>query len=293
MKFRGLFVCLLSGVLSVAASGASAEATRSVAAVNAPLAHIARVLGGPDIEVIYPLPSGVDPAFWKPSPEAVQRFQDADLILLNGAGYAGWVETAILPRARLVDTTAAVQDRLIPGGETGVAHKHGPQGEHAHAGRYAFTTWLDPDIAQAQVDAAAEAITRRWPELADEVAARAPVLRAEIAAMDEAFTTLSRRLAGRQVFASHPVYQYFNRAYLGQLISLHWEPDAVPSEEEWSAFSAMFNPGQSPMVIWEDTPMQQTSDRLAKLGVDHVVVSPMANDAETERLFHDIAEQVR
>ena len=197
------------------------------------------------------------------------------------------------PGPRLVDTTAAVRDLLIPASDTGVAHKHGPKGEHAHAGRYAFTTWLDPNIAQAQVDAVAGAIARRWPELAGAVDRRSHALQVEITAMDDAFTALWLDLAGRQVFASHPVYQYFDRAYLSQIISLHWEPDAVPSDQEWSIFRAMIDLDKSPLMIWESTPISPILKRLTEYGVDVVVLSPMANVAETASWFHDIAEQVR
>lgn len=289
MKFSGLLVFFLSAAPSIG----FAEVDRSIAAVNAPLAYIARALGGPDLEVIYPIPKDVDPAFWAPSPEEVQLFQNADLILLNGAGYAGWVNTAILPRARLVDTTAAVQAQLIPADDAGVAHKHGPRGVVAHAGRYAFTTWLDPDIAQAQVDAVAGAITRRWPELADQVRGRVSALRAEVGAMDEAFKALSAELAERQVFASHPVYQYFARAYLGQVTSLHWEPDTLPSDRDWAAFRAMLDPDRSPVMIWEGAPILPIRERLTQFGVGVVVLSPMASTAETGRLFADIAEQIK
>ena len=38
-----------------------------------------------------------DPAFWKPDDAAIARFQTADLILRNGAGYAKWMKTVSLP----------------------------------------------------------------------------------------------------------------------------------------------------------------------------------------------------
>ena len=177
-------LAVLSTVFSTSTSAAE---TGSIAAVNAPLAYFAKVLAGPEIEIIYPIPEGVDPAYWSPAPDDVLMYQQADLILLNGADYAAWTKTEVLPRARLVDTTQLVQNMLIPmTGET-VTHKHGPDGEHAHDGTFAFTTWLDLTVAAAQMDAVAEAISSRWPDRAPKVAARSEYLRAELLAANRKF----------------------------------------------------------------------------------------------------------
>ncbi|MDV7144289.1 metal ABC transporter substrate-binding protein [Tropicimonas sp. TH_r6] len=278
--------------LTLAAPPALADTSRTIAAVNAPLAYIASVLGGAQVDVIYPLPPDVDPAYWSPSPEEVQAYQQADLILLNGAGYAGWVESALLPRARLVDTTAAVQALLIPAETETVAHKHGPEGEHAHDGAYAFTTWLDPQIAEAQIAAAAGAISARWPDMAPQIEQRTADLRAEIAAMDAALSRFFSKVSERQIFASHPIYQYLDYAYPGDITALHWEPDTDPGEQEWSAFELAIDADRHPIMLWEDFATAGTQQRLEGLGVEIIVLNPMANAETWDGLFLRLADQV-
>ncbi len=53
------------------------------------------------MDVLFPVPEEVDPAYWKPEAEDVAAYQRADLILLNGASYAKWVDFVKLPRSRL------------------------------------------------------------------------------------------------------------------------------------------------------------------------------------------------
>ena len=48
-----------------------------------------------------PIPQDVDPAFWNPDVQAILAYQQADLILLNGAGYAKWVPQTTLSRSRI------------------------------------------------------------------------------------------------------------------------------------------------------------------------------------------------
>ncbi len=69
--------------------------------VNYPLEYFADRLGGDQVEVVFPAPPGGDPAFWSPDPDTIAAYQGADLILLNGAGYAKWLERATLPSSKL------------------------------------------------------------------------------------------------------------------------------------------------------------------------------------------------
>ena len=63
--------------------------------VNYPLQYFAQRIGGDQARVEFPVPSGLDPAFFSPSPEIVSAYQGADLLLLNGADYAEWVSREI------------------------------------------------------------------------------------------------------------------------------------------------------------------------------------------------------
>ena len=91
--------------------------------VNYPLAYFAERIGGDLVEVVFPAPADKDPAYWSPDADTIAAYQGADLILLNGAGYAKWVDRASLPSSRLVDTGAAFADRLIEM-ESATTHSH-------------------------------------------------------------------------------------------------------------------------------------------------------------------------
>ena len=77
-----------------------------------------------------PVPVGADPETWQPGIAELSALQEADLILLNGAGHYGWTERVSLPRSRTVDTSRAFADALIA--VEGVTHSHGDEGEHSH-----------------------------------------------------------------------------------------------------------------------------------------------------------------
>jgi len=86
----------------------------------------------------------------------------------------------------------------------------------------------------------------------------------------------------RQLTYSHPVYQYFERAYGLPGHSLHWEPEVMPSEAQWQELSEKLQP--QALFIWEAEPAADIAAKMNALGLPFVVISPGANRSETDWL---------
>lgn len=244
----------------------------SVYTVNYPLAYFAERIGGEHAEVTFPAPAHVDPAFWQPPPEVVAEYQRADLVLLNGAGYGSWVDTAPLPRSRLLNTGALAADRSIPI-EDSVLHSHGSKGDHSH-GELAFTTWLDLDLAAGQVRAIAEALGNALPHHAPAFSERASALLDDLAALDEQLLGLA---SPPPMIASHPIYQYLVRRYDLDLRALHWEPDLSPDEEQWAALDALLAERPAAWMLWEAQPLPAVVTELQRRGLTVLVIATCGN----------------
>ncbi len=94
---------------------------------------------------MFPAPADVDPAYWNPDVGTISAYQQSDLIFLNGAGYAKWVDKVSLPGSKLVNTSKKFKDQYIST-EDAVTHSHGPKSGHANE-NVAFTTWIDFELA--------------------------------------------------------------------------------------------------------------------------------------------------
>jgi zinc transport system substrate-binding protein len=284
-RLLGVLALVSLGLLGCGSQSSSAGAASAgggtkprVYVPNPALASIARELAGDAVELVTPWMGAADPAFWKPTPEQIREIQGCDAIFLNGAGYEPWSDQAALPRAKTVETTAAVKDRLIA--EQGVTHSHGPMGEHAHAGT-ASTTWLSPELARAQSEAMAQRLGQLLPTRAADLAARKTTVLA-------AFTSISAMLAELKAheprwLASHPVYQYLAQASGIELAAVHWEPGEMPDEKEWTKFRltrAAF-PRPIAWMLWEDEPGPEVRARLEKEGVE-IAVMPLFPSIEGE-----------
>jgi zinc transport system substrate-binding protein len=269
-RLAGLIALFGTSLLS-----AASMAEMTVYTVNYPLAYFAERIGGDTVTVRFPAPSEVDPAFWKPDPEMIAAYQSADLILLNGAGYAGWIGQASLPRRKLVDTSRFFRDAYLPGEETPV-HQHGPAGKHAH-GKIAFTTWLDPKQAIAQARAIEAAFAKRLPEEESGYSTRADALVNDLERLDCELTATLGAFSGEPLLASHPVYAYLVRRYGLDLRSVTWEPDLDPGEAGWKALDALLAERPARWLLWEASPAETTVQELKTRGVGVIVFELASN----------------
>jgi len=270
---RDLAMALL---LAAGTAGLARAADKlTIYTVNYPLAYFAERLAGDLADVRFPAPPDVDPAFWKPDADIVAAYQRADLILLNGAGYARWVNMVSLPRSRLVDTSRAFANRYIQA-PSAVTHSHGPGGEHAHGGT-AFTTWLDLAQAAQQAEAIAQALIRKRPETKDRIARNLAALKSDLLELDARIGEIAASSADLPLLASHPVYQYLARRYGLNLRSVLWEPETVPNRQQWGELERLLGEHRAQWMLWEAEPAQESVERLRALGVQSVVFNPCAN----------------
>jgi zinc transport system substrate-binding protein len=246
----------------------------TIYAVNYPLSYFAERMAPAGVRVVFPVPEGIDPAFWKPSAEAVQEYQRASLILLNGAGYARWTRYATLPRTRIVITADGCRDRFLPSDDI-AQHQHGPEGAHAHTG-LAFTTWLDLRLAACQAGRIRDALVERWPEEKANISDKLESLERDLLDLDERLRKVGKALGERPLLASHPVYQYLADAYGLSIQSLHLEPDQVLSDDDWKEIDAMLNQHRAKWMLWEAPPLEATEVGLRARGVTPVVFDPAA-----------------
>jgi len=247
----------------------------TVYTVNYPLQYIAERIGGDTVRVYFPAPTDSDPAHWRPDANTIAAYQQADLILLNGAGYAKWTQTASLPSSRVVNTSAGFHDTWIPLEET-VTHSHGAGGEHSHRG-FAFTTWLDPQLAIAQAQAIRGALVAKLP--AEEAAfdEKLASLVEDLNTLDEQLQRATETLADTPVLFSHPVYQYLESRCALNGKSLHWEPGELPDEASWADLDALLVDHPARLMIWEGTPHPDVVTKLGDRGIACVEFEPCGN----------------
>lgn len=250
----------------------------SVHVVNYPLQYFAQRIGGDLVHVEFPAPGGIDPAFWRPAAEEVSGYQKADLVLLNGAGYAKWLSSVSLRSSSLIDTSAGFADLLVAVDDL-ETHSHGPQGEHEHGG-FAFTTWLDPQLALRQARAVEAAFRDALPAGSEKFRSGLESLERDLLDLDRVLREIVDR-RNIPLLGSHPVYQYLARGYALQIDSVHFEPDEFPEDASWRELQLRLKKQPAAWMLWEGSPLDRTAQRLRELGVGSVVFDPCGNRPDT------------
>ena len=266
--------CLAILCLSSLFSAAAADKLQ-VYTVNYPLAYFAERIGGDYVDVQFPAPAGTDPAFWMPDTATIAAYQQADLILLNGADYAKWVKKVSLSQRKLVNTSSPFRDDYITG-SNGVTHQHGPGGEHSHTGT-AFTTWLDFSQSARQAEQIALAMKKLRPAHAELFAENYQRLQRDLLQLDARLHEIMANRPDLPLLASHPVYQYLARRYGLNLRAVMWEPDTYPDASSWQAFKSLLEAHPAHWMLWEDEPVDKTRERLLSSDVNIVVFKPCMN----------------
>ena len=246
-----------------------------VAVANYPLGYFTKRIAGDRVEIVFPIPRQEDPAFWKPDAKGIGQYQQADLILLNGADYEKWRLTSVLPLARQIDTSAAFAESFLTNGEV-ITHSHGTEGLHSH-GLIDFNTWLDPKQAVLQARAIHDELVRRWPAAKKDFDANLQSLAQDLDELDTEFKRASAPLGNKPLLASHPVYHYPARRYGWNLQNVHWEPDEMPSEAEWLAFEKLHQQHPGAIMIWEREPLVAVAGRLRQMRITPIVFETCAS----------------
>ena len=259
--------------------------------VNYPLAYLAERIGGDWIEVEFPAPTDEDPAYWQPDAAAIENYQKADLVLMNGAGYAKWMEMVSLPTSKSVNTSSGFQNQYIEL-EEAITHSHGPDAEHAHGG-LAFTIWLDFSLAARQTEAIKDAFVKLMPENKPNFEANYTALEKDLLTLDADMKAVAEKINNVPLVVSHPVYQYWAGGYGLNVKSVHWEPDEAPTDQQWQEFRKMLKDHPSKWMIWEGQPMTETVDALNSMQIQSIVFDPCGAAPSEKDFLHSMQKNIK
>ncbi|MEM1237353.1 MAG: metal ABC transporter substrate-binding protein [Pseudomonadota bacterium] len=286
---RALLVSIGCALIFAAATAVAAQERRSVVVVNQALGFFAERLVDDAVDVVFPVPEGVDPSFWRPSIADISAIQSADLILLNGAGFAGWIDRVSLPRSRVLNTTNAVEDQFIV--TESITHSHGDGGEHSHEGVASYT-WLDPVLAIAQAEAIASGLVARGLADEDEVKSKLAVLTAELSDLDAQSKGALSGARDIAIIATHPRYQYFARRYSLAITSLEWDAGAAPTEDELAELARLATETDARILVWEAQPPDEAVAAVEALGLKSVLFEPGSSKGAKGPYTNAFAEAV-
>ncbi len=268
---RRLFLAALVTLvtLAVAATSPSWAADKlKVVATFTVLGDMVKNVGGEHVALTTLVGPDGDAHVYEPTPADARALAEADLVLVNGLGFEGWIDRLV--KASGYKGPVVVASEGIALLRTEEDHGHGHDHGHHDEGEFDPHAWQDLVNGRLYVINIARA-------LATADAARADDYRRRAAAYDHELVMLDRDIRSRlhdvpaerrKVITSHDAFQYFGRAYR---IGFH-APVGLSTEDEPSA-------GEVAALI-----RQMRDEGIRSLFVDNItdarLVQQLAREAE-------------
>ena len=195
---------------------AQAPAARVVASFSI-LADMAQELAPAGVQVTSLVGPGADAHVFEPSPADGRRLAQADLVLVNGLSFEGWIERLVKVsgyRGPVAIASQGIQPR---------------RGGHHDTDPHA---WQDLALARRYAGNISAAFSQRWPGQRDQIARRNADYGARIDQLDAQVRDWLGAVPReqRRVITSHDAFGYFGAAYgVDFLAPQGWNTHSEPS----------------------------------------------------------------
>lgn len=214
-------------VAGLAANIASAAPLKVVASFSI-LGDLAREVGGERIELHTLVGPDGDAHVYQPTPADAKTIAQANLVIVNGLGFEGWIDRLIKSsgyRGSVVRASTGIKTLKLKHDE----HEHG----HGHDSDVDPHAWQDLTNALRYVDNIAQALAKADPAGQSAYLANAEKYKQTIVALDGELKTAFNAIAKekRKVVTTHDAFGYFSRAYGIAFIS----PVGINTDAEASA----------------------------------------------------------
>jgi zinc/manganese transport system substrate-binding protein len=240
-------MALISFLLVIGHGAMAANKIKLVASFSI-LADIADAIGGEQVEIESLVGPNEDAHAFDPNPAQVAHIANADLIIINGLGFEGWLE-------RLMTSSSALPKIVVA--SDGIAPLHA---DEANTANLQHATNLDPhawqDVANVRIYAKniAHALAIVDP-------AHRAIYDANLARYDETLQKLDAEIrsaiatipyARRKLVTTHDAFGYFEKAYgLEMIAPLGVAPEAQPSAKDIARIIRQIRTDAVPAIFLE------------------------------------------
>lgn len=225
MMFWSRIVTLTAAVLAVVLAGCSSGGTSApddgplrVVATTTQVGSVASEIGGDAIDLTVLLRPGIEAHDFELTPATGAALEDADLILVSGAGLEDWLDDTLDTVGgadRVRDLSAGVSLRVPGEDEPGPEGDDDDAGEDGPAGEVDPHYWLSAPNAIVMAENARDALADAAPDHAGAFAERAAALTERLQAADAEVRAMIDEIPAddRRIVTDHDALGYFIDEY--------------------------------------------------------------------------------
>jgi len=274
-----------SEAASVAASAAGPQAKENaklqVVATFYPMYEFSRQVGGDLADVTGLIPAGAEPHDWEPSAKDMVLIGKADVFVYNGL-VETWADKALSSAANAKRVAVQASDGITL--QEGVAEEEEDEG-HADAGTADSNggkaldphVWLDPVLAQKEVENIAGAFAKADPAHKSDYEANADAYIAKLQKLDEEFREGLKDVKRKDFVTQHAAFGYLAKEYgLTQIPIAGLSPEQEPSPEQMAEVVKQANEQDIHTIFFETLVDPKVAQTIAsEVGAKTDVLNPL------------------
>ena len=214
--FAGKAMSIAVALLLISYHVQAEEKKLSVVVSFSILADVVKQIGGDAVEVTPLVTAGSDAHVFEPTPADAKRIANADLVIINGLGFEGWMTRLIKSsgyKGKVVEASRGIQAISLE--EEGENESHEHEHEHHDHGALDPHVWQDAANMLAYVQVIEAALSAARPAQAKLFQSSAHAYRAKIQALDDDIKQAWAAVPNekRKVITSHDAFGYYAKAY--------------------------------------------------------------------------------
>lgn len=225
-----------------------------------PLAEFARQVGGNVVDVTTVVPANSEPHEYEPTPQELARVYAAAMFIYNGNGFDPWAE-------RIAPELKEKGVRVINMSETMPPLSATPDPHF----------WLNPVLAQKQVDVIRKALIAIDPAHAREYTANSEAYNKQLQKLDQDYRSRLTMCARRDIVTSHAAFGYLAQEYNLSVITIAGlSPEEEPSARIISEIATVAQEKNIKYIFFETLVSPRLAQTVAfEIGAKTLIFNPL------------------
>ena len=232
-----------------------------------PLYEFTKIIGGERIDVSIIIPPGIEPHDWEPTIQDLQKMQNADMIVINGAGLEPWIAklVSINPDILIVDTSSGIS--LLK------------KGKHVFDNKIQNDphVWLDPVLAKKQIQNIANGLAKIDPQNTNYHQENANAYNTKLSLLDNKIRNELSVCVKKDFLAFHDAFSYFANEYdLNQNTIIGVDPSEEPTATTLQQIIQKAQNLDLHIIFTEEAVNPRVSEVIAdEIGAKVLILSPI------------------
>ncbi len=240
-----------------------------------------------DVQLL--IPAGTEPHDYEPSAKDIAKITDADVFVYNSHELETWVKDVLenVDEKKVAVVEAAGSIDLM----AGAAHDHdhdeeeADHDEHDHDHELDPHVWLDPVLAQKEIEAIRDALVKKYPEQKATFEKNAAAYIEKLKALDTEYQEAFKDAKNKTFVTQHAAFGYLAKQYgLTQESIAGISPDQEPSPSRLAELKKYIKEHNVSVIYFETSASSKVAETLAReTDVELAVLNPLESITQKEQ----------